>query len=585
MFFKKVFEIPYSQAEKCPNQAAMSSYNGQEWKIYSSDQMLHEIQRFRSMLHEFGLRKGDYIVMVPAAAQAEWIFLDMAAQESGIIVVAVHDTILMAHSEYMQESIPAKYWFFRDAENIRTVLPNGPANSNLKTIALFGPADENHLSHFLPKETLKLPIPDIDESDTATIIYTSGTTGRPKGVMLTHKNIVSNVNAVLPLIPLEAGEHVLSFLPYSHIFERAVIFGYLAGGFSIFLPGPGYEPAKAFAAAQPVLFTSVPRILEKMYDEILKARSKSPKVMQWILDWAIRFGGKFEPQMAYNPLKWLPVLFIRHIIFRSLRMKLGGRLKYIFVGAAYLQPRLARLFMAAGIEVREGYGLTETSPAITINRYGAGPYRINTVGLPIKGVEVKLENVDEDGAGEILIKGPNVMKGYYMLPKETQAVFTEDGWFRTGDVGRYIDGKFLQITDRAKDIFKTSSGKYIAPIALENHFLHSPYIDQIMVIGFQKPYVTALIVPQFDLLKNWCEANGIHWTSPQYMVINIKVKAHFQAEIDRINSKLPRYQQVRNFYICPTAWTHESGLLTHTLKLIRSRIEHHFEKEVEEMYK
>ena len=585
MSFSRTFDIPKSQQEKCPNPKSIVSYGQGKWHTYSTATMLIQIKRYRNMLHNLGIKNGEMIVMVPGAVIAEWVFLDLAAQENGITVVAVHDTILQAKFAHIKQMIPAKFWFFLDPSNANQCLPPPAERDDLQVIYLHAPDHiEEQVPKLLPSEPTPLPDLDIDPMSLATIIFTSGTTGVPKGVMLSHHNIVSNIQAVVPLLPIENHHRAMSFLPYSHIFERAVILGYLAMGNTVFMPGPKHDPKKAFQYAKPHIFSSVPRILEKMNDEIIRVRNTQPLFMQKLLDWALRFGGSFEPKMAYNPIKWIQILFIRHVVFRKLRLQLGGHLKYILVGAAYLQPRLIRLMTAAGIKVGEGYGLTETSPAITINRYEPGLNRIGTVGLPINGVEVRIAGADDQGAGEIQVKGPNVMMGYYQNPDATKKVFTDDGWFRTGDVGKFVEGKFLQITDREKDIFKTSAGKYVAPIALENHFLHSDYIAQILIVGFQRPYVAALIVPNFTLLESWCHSNGVHWTSPVYMVHNIKVKALIQSEIDLFNTDLPRYQQVRAFHLCHQEWQESSGYLTHTLKLKRSTLHSDFNKEIEAMY-
>jgi long-chain acyl-CoA synthetase len=256
----------------------------------------------------------------------------------------------------------------------------------------------------------------------------------------------------------------------------------------------------------------------------------------------------------------------------------------IIVGAAHLQPHLGRLLAAMDIRIREGYGMTETSPVITLNQFRPGLYSFGTVGVPVPGVEVRIEDPDETGEGEILVRGPNVTRGYYRQEELTQTVFTGDGWFRTGDVGKFVKKRFLQITDRKKDIFKTSAGKYIAPQVLENHFKQSAFIEQIMVVGFQRPFITAVIKPNFELLEQWCQVHGIHWTSPKYMVLNLKVKEKMQEEINLLNTDLPNFQRIRAFHLTDKEWTIDSGLLTYTLKLIRSRILETYQKELNELY-
>jgi long-chain acyl-CoA synthetase len=283
---------------------------------------------------------------------------------------------------------------------------------------------------------------------------------------------------------------------------------------------------------------------------------------------------------------WFAVqlFFARVLVLRMWRKKLGGKIRYMVVGAASLQPEIGRLFSAAGITIVEGYGMTETAPMISVNRFEPGMNLFGTVGMPIAGIDVKIDEPNEHHEGEILVKGPNVMQGYFKRPELTASVFTDDGWFRTGDVGKFVHGRFLKITDRKKDIFKTSAGKYISPLPLQNHFLKSPFIQQCLILGFQRPFVTALLVPNFQLLETWCKQQDIHWTSPQFMVHNIRVHAIYQEEVNRLNQSLPNHERIRNFVLCHQEWTVESGELTNTLKPIRKNLLDHYIKEIEKMY-
>jgi len=283
---------------------------------------------------------------------------------------------------------------------------------------------------------------------------------------------------------------------------------------------------------------------------------------------------------------WFRVkLFLaRTLVLSRWRKKLGGKIRYMVVGAASLRSEIGRMFAASGIQVIEGYGMTETAPLITINRYEPGQKQFGTVGMMIQGIEVRIDEPDENGEGEILVKGPNVMTGYFKRPDLTKTVFTESGWFRTGDVGKFVHNRFLKITDRKKDIFKTSAGKYIAPQPLEKHFTTSPFIQRCLILGFQKPYVTALLVPHQELLESWCRQENIHWTSLPFMVHNIKVRAKFQQEVDVLNEALQNVEQVRNFVLCPQDWTTDRGELTNTLKPVRQKLMSNYEQEIEKMY-
>ena len=424
----------------------------------------------------------------------------------------------------------------------------------------------------------------VQEDDLSAIIYTSGTTGVPKGVMLSHRNIVSNVLSTLPLLPVEPGKVALSFLPFSHIFERMALLNYIAGGLSVHTLVERSYLSPALLEIRPHIFTAVPRILEKMYDQVLAIQADHTALNRGLINWALKIGMSYRERPGFRFLYWLKLQVAKLLVLHKLKRNLGGRVHAIIVGAAYLQPGLGRLMGAMGIKAREGYGMTETAAAASINRFQPGLYAFGTVGLPVSGVQIKIDNPDEEGEGEILIKGPNVMQGYYKQEAETAKAFTADGWLRTGDIGKFVNKRFLQITDRKKDIFKTSSGKYIAPLVLENHFKRSPLIEQIMVVGFQKPYVTALIYPNYELLEHWSKENKVHWTSPQYMANNIKVRQRIQEEIDRYNQDLPNYQTVRAFHLLHQEWTMDSGLLTYTMKLVRPKILATFEKEIEHLY-
>ena len=336
---------------------------------------------------------------------------------------------------------------------------------------------------------------------------------------------------------------------------------------------------------RPHYFTSVPRLLEKFYEFILEKGNEKGWLVRKILHWAIAVGERFPDKRRMGLGYWIKLKIANLLVFRIWRRALGNKVQGIVVGAAALQPKLARLFSAARMKVREGYGLTETSPVVSSNHFEPGLYRFGTVGIPVPGVEVKIHEPDESGEGEILVKGPNVMMGYYKKPKETAKVLREDGWFHTGDVGKFVQKRFLQITDRKKDIFKTSTGKYVAPQIIENHLKASPFVEQCMVLGFRRPFVSALIVPSFAMLENWCKENSVHWTAPRYMVLNPKVHEFFQTIIDDCNERHSNHQKIKKFTLLHENWTIEKGEVTPTLKLSRPSILKHREKEIEKMYR
>jgi long-chain acyl-CoA synthetase len=425
---------------------------------------------------------------------------------------------------------------------------------------------------------------DINEDDLVTILYTSGSSGEPKGVMLSHRNIIFNIKAMLTLIPLEPKHRVLSFLPFSHILERATTYGYIAFGVSIYFSESRESFSRDFQSVRPYFSTCVPRVLEKMYDFLQQQLISKNFVKRKVIKWAITVGKQYKERKRIGFIYAIKLFFARLFVLRHWHNKLGGKIRYMVVGAAALRPEIGRLLSASRVQVVEGYGLTETAPLVSINRFDPGMNRFGTVGLVIPGVEMKLERKDDDVDGEILVKGPNVMIGYYKKPELTKSVLSPDGWFRSGDVGRFIENHFLQITDRKKDIFKTSTGKYIAPLPLQNHFAQSAFIERCLILGFQRPFVTALIVPHYEILENWCQQEDIHWTSPEFMVHNIKVISKIKAEVEVLNQALPNFQQVKGFVLCPQEWSTENGEITATLKPVRKVLEMNYQVEIEKVY-
>jgi long-chain acyl-CoA synthetase len=421
----------------------------------------------------------------------------------------------------------------------------------------------------------------------ATLLYTSGTTALPKGVMLSHHNIVSNIKSVLAIVPVGPRTTVVSFLPVSHIFERTVTYLYQAAGAPIWFADAVENLPEILREVRPHFCTAVPRILEKMEERLHEQRNGAGALKKRIISRAIEAGERFPSSGTYGmPLLYrLERLLLDLLVYRHWRKRMGGRLQYMAVGAAALQPRLGRLFSAAGIEVREGYGLTETSPVVAFNRFEPGGVHFGTVGIPAPGVEVRIAGPDEQGDGEIEVRGPNVMQGYYGRPEETKERFTEDGWLRTGDTGRFEYKRFLRITGRKSEIFKTTSGKFVAPAFVEQQLLTSSFISQCMVVGANQPFATALIVPNFNQLETWCAENKIHWTAPQFMILNPKIQKFYRAEVERINETLlGSVEKIRAFKLLYEPWTTENGLLTPTLKLKRPIVATTFKEQISEMY-
>lgn len=591
MDFRRLFDIlPYQQA-RFPNKVALACKNGIEWKRYSTAACIEEANRVSAGLMALGLKRGDRVAILTQRGSPRWNFLDFGMQQAGIVPVPIHSSCSRKELMFILNDSAAQYCIVANRElldKVKALQPEAPALKGIFTLQSLPDAPGWDDLVALPTakylETLQALRAAIHEDDLATIIYTSGTTGEPKGVMLSHKNIVSNIKATITLIPADYTKRAVSFLPLSHIFERMVTYTYMAVGTSVYYLDQQENVMDFIKEVKPHYFTAVPRFLEKAYDGILERASRRSLVLRRLVMWAMAIGESYQARGSFRPLYWLKLQLAGLSVFWYWRRQLGGRVEGIFVGAAALQPRLARLFTAAGIPIREGYGMTETSPVIAFNRFSPGGNRFGTVGIPVPGLELRIDTPEGQEEGEILVKGPNVMMGYYNRPEETAAVYTEDGWLRTGDIGRIVHKRFLQITGRRKDIFKTSGGKYIAPQELEAALRSSPYIEECLALGFQRPFATALILPNFSLLRNWCEENDIHWTAPQFMVHNHKVELFLAGEIERINQELPPYKRIRNFHLLHEPWSPETGELTPTLKARRDVILEKFSKEVDALY-
>jgi len=422
----------------------------------------------------------------------------------------------------------------------------------------------------------------------ATIIYTSGTTGNPKGVMLSHDNVISNVKAVLPLLPLNSEKRVLSFLPLCHIFERMVVYVYSAAGVSIYYAENLEVIAANLKEVQPNFFTSVPRLLEKVYLKLEGAGANLTGFKKTLYQSALKFANEYDVEKNYGLIDSLKMKVFDKLIFSKWREALGGQCEGICTGAAALQPRLARVFTCAGILICEGYGQTETSPVISVNLFDRNYVKFGTVGPVIEGVEVRLDHREgmREGEGEIFVKGPNVMLGYYNKP-DTTAEVLENGWLKTGDVGTFVDykgKKYLKITDRVKELFKTSGGKYIAPQALENKMKESSFIEQIVAVGEGKNYVSALIVPNFANLKDWCEKNGVSASDNATIANSKEVISLIKSDVDRLNKNFGQWETIKKFELIPHEWTIEGGELTPTMKVKRKVVNEKYKALIEKMY-
>lgn len=582
--FSRLFDVlPYQQATHPLKAALAEKVNGQ-WKEYSSAEAIEMINKVSHALLKLGVKKDDKIALV-SNNRPQWNFIDQGTQQIGGVSVAIYPNITEEEYQFIFNDAEVKYCFVSDADlyaKISGIKANVPSLQEIYTfnqvegaknwetiLETVSPEDQKHI------DDLKA---QVSADDLATLIYTSGTTGNPKGVMLTHNNITSNIKAVLQCLPLSAGKRALSFLPLCHSFERMVSYTYMATSMSIYYAESLETIADNLKEVKPNFFTTVPRLLEKVYEKIMAKGHELTGFKKTLFFWAVDLGMQYEIGKNQGFMYNLKLGIARKLIFSKWKEALGGEIEGIVTGAAALNAKIGTLFTAGGIPIMEGYGLTETSPVLTANRLEEEDRKLGTIGIPIPGVEIKL---GEDG--EILAKGPNVMQGYYKRPDLTKEVIDDDGWFHTGDVGQW-DGKFLKIVDRKKELFKTSGGKYVAPQQVEGKMKESPYIEQIMSIGDNRKFVSALIVPSFLNVEEWCKNNGISYTTNEEMVKNPKVIELIQGEVDRINKEINHVEQVKEFRLMPIEWGIETGELTPTLKVKRKNIMEKYSPAVEEMY-
>ena len=573
----RLFDFPYYQQEKYPNisDALVTKQNG-VWEKTSTAQYIAKANTISRALLRMGIKKNDKIAIISTNNRTEWHIMDIGVLQIAAQTVPIYPTISEDDCEYILNHSEAQYCFVSDEEVLRKVNLIKDKVPNLKDVFSFntiaGCKNWNELltlgedqSNQQEVETLK---DSVSPHDLATIIYTSGTTGRPKGVMLSHDNIVSDVINSAPRIPFAPGaSRALSFLPICHIFERMILYLYQYYGVSVYFGEAIDKISDNLKEVKPNVMTAVPRLLEKVYDKIYAKGTELTGIKKSLFFWAIDLGLKYEPYGANGGWYEFQLKIARKLIFSKWKDGLGGNLDLMVSGSAALQPRLARIFAAAEIPVMEGYGLTETSPVISVNDIRNKGFRVGTVGKVIDNVQVKIA---EDG--EILCKGPNVMMGYYKDEKLTSEAVV-DGYFHTGDIGEIDSDGFLKITDRKKEMFKTSGGKYIAPQILENTMKQSRFIDQIMVIGDGQKMPAAFIQPSFDFIKEWANIHKITiGTTNEEIISNDKVIARIQEEINLYNEKFGHWEQIKRFELTPDVWSIEGGEMTPTLKLRRKPI-------------
>ena len=580
--------LDYQAAERAQQpflSAKVQVAGRKEWISYNFTQVQVMVNRVSAALIELGVKKDDKIALI-ATNCPEWNFIDLGVQQIGAVCVPMYPTISQNDYQFIFTDAEIIYAFVGDENILQRVLPLNGLVPSLKGIFTFQDIpNQTHYTSILPAadkidfDAINSFKSKVSPDDLATIIYTSGTTGNPKGVMLSHNNLVSNLKAIQTLLPFLPGTKSLSFLPLCHSFERIVFYAYLSNAVHIHYAESLETIGENLKEVQPYCFTTVPRLLEKVYEKIMEKGIQLTGVKKKLFFWAVKLGLQYELNKNMGFFYDLQLSIARKLIFSKWQEALGGKVQFIVTGAAAFQPRLAKLFTAAGISIIEGYGLTETSPVLSVNRIEQKDRAIGTVGIPIPGVTIELA-----ADGEIIAKGPNIMKGYYKRPDLTAEVIDSEGWFHTGDIGEWQEGRFLKITDRKKELFKTSGGKYIAPQVIENKLKESPYIEQIMVVGESQKYVAALIVPSFLNLREWAKNEGLHLADNQQIVDNEKIKNLLNAEIESYNQHFGKWEQIKKITILPQEWSIETGELTPTMKLKRKVIYEKFASFINGLY-
>lgn len=572
----RLFDFPYHQLKQYNIPDALVTKHNGIWVKTSTEEYLAKANAISRALLRLGIQKNDKIAIISSNNRTEWHIMDIGILQTGAQTVPIYPTITEHDYEYIFNHSEATYCFVSDEEifqKVKSIRNNIP---NLKEVYSFNEIEGcKNWTELLElgkdksnQEAVEHSKNSVKTDDLASIIYTSGTTGRPKGVMLSHKNIVSNVLDSANRIPFEEGKsRALSFLPICHIYERMVTYIYQYYGCAIYFGESIEKISENIKEVQPTVMTGVPRLIEKVYEKIITKGSELTGIKKALFFWAVKVGTHYEPYGVNGFWYEIQLKLARKLIFSKWKAGLGGKLDLIVNGSAALQPRLARVFAAAEINIMEGYGLTETSPVISVNDMRNHGFKVGTAGKVIDNVEVKIAT-----DGEILVKGPNVMLGYYKDETLTNQVIV-DGYFHTGDIGEIDNEGFLKITDRKKEMFKTSGGKYIAPQLLENGMKQSRFIAQIMVIGEGEKMPAAFIQPNFDFVREWEKLHNISvGITNEEIINNPKVIERIHQEIEHLNQKFGNWEQIKRFELTPDIWSVEGGHLTPTLKLKRKII-------------
>ena len=577
--------LPY-QLENYPNPKALSDKITGNWRTYSSADVMKIVDELSLGLLKLGIGPKDMVAII-SRNRVEWTFVDLAVLQVGGIVVPLYPNTSEDNYTFIFDDTKIKLVFVEDHELFKKVQRvRKKIRSKILEVYTFDKVEKAH--HWLvimksADESYRNRLTEIKktitQNDLATVIYTSGTTGIPKGVMLSHRNIMGNVNSLTQCMPIDKFKRTISFLPLCHIFERTAVYFYMLLGSSVNYPEDMEKLGENIREVKPHYFITVPRLLEKIFERIMAEGFKLSLPKKAIFGWAVNLGLHYDDRGKNNFFYKFRLFFARKIVFIKWKEALGGEIQGIISGSAALQPRLSRIFTAAGIQVIEGYGLTETSPVLTCNRFYKGQNHFGTVGLAIPDVEIKIaEN------GEVLGRGPNVMMGYFNHPEATKEAVDKEGWFHTGDVGEMVDGKYLKITGRLKEIFKTSGGKFIIPQPIENKMKESFFIEHIMVIGENQKFTAAIIQPEFEFVRKWAKGKKIELKLREEIAASPVVKERIWEEVQKYNKRFGHIQQVKKIALVSDLWSVETGELTPTLKVKRDVVGKKYHDLIEKIY-
>ena len=592
MEIKRLFDCIDHQLTNFPQEAMLAGKENGNWRKYSTKEVAQTVNQLSAGLLTLGLSGNNFTaegsdkIAIISSNRPEWLIADLATQQIGVIWVPVYPTTNPLELTFILNDASVQYMFASNQELYDKVMSIKDKVPCLKEVYTFDKiAGAKHWTSLFNKDAdilsqvdvIKKTIP-VDQ--VATFIYTSGTTGTPKGVMLTHKNVYFNLMMGKKSFPFQDApeQKVLSFLPLNHIFEKVASYIYMFSGMSIYYAESLETIGDNLKEVSPDCFSTVPRLLEKMFEKIMMKGEELTGIKRKLFFWAVALGEKYDNLIPGSWWYRTQLKLANKLIFVKWREAIGSNVKFIVTGGAACQVKLLRIFNAAQIPVFEGYGPTENSPIISLNMRTPGGTKFGTVGKVIQGVDYKLE-----ADGEICVAGPSVMQGYYKRPDLTAETII-DGWLHTGDIGVIDENNFLKITDRKKELFKTSGGKYVAPQPIENKMKESPFVEQIMLVGDNKRFVSALIVPSFAKLKEWTKQHGIQFTSNEEIIKNSMVLALFEDAVSEYNQLFNQVEQVKKFTLIPREWTVDKGEMTPKLSIRRKIVLEHHDKEIAEMY-